>query len=52
MTKKEMIWLRNVLEAKRAYRHTPIPHGSVLWEEWQEDLYEKVLDGLESLPKG
>jgi hypothetical protein len=42
LTLQELMYIRNGLLAKAAYRYTEIPHGVKLWGKFEEDLFDKI----------
>jgi hypothetical protein len=51
LTRTELVFIRNNLLAKRAYRNTEIPHGAVIWEGWMESFLGRVNDRLRTTSK-
>jgi len=49
LTTTELEFVRNNLQARRAYRYTDIPLAPLVWEPWMESLLSKVTDELEVL---
>ena len=49
LTQKELVFIRNNLSARRAYRRTEAPLNPMVWEPWMETLLTKVNDELEVL---
>ena len=50
LTRNELVFIRNNLLAKRAYRNTEIPHGAVIWEGWMESFLGRANDKLRITP--
>ena len=46
LTTNELRLFRQYLLAKRAYRNTPVPLGSRVWEEWMSGTLDKLTDEL------
>lgn len=45
LTKRELIFIRNHILAKRAYRCSP-PPANRIWEDWMEGFLQKIEDEL------
>ncbi len=51
LTQKELEFVRNNLQARRAYRYTQVPLNPMTWEPWMQTLLTKVTDELEVLTR-
>ena len=51
LTRNELVFIRNNLLAKRAYRNTEIPHGAEVWHPWMESFLGRVNDKLRTTSK-
>ncbi len=49
LTQKELEFVRNNLQARKAYRFRPAPLNAMSWEPWMQSLLTKVTDELEVL---
>jgi len=49
LTMKDMVLIRNNLMAVRVYRDTDIPHGSILWYPYMEELLNKINKAIRDL---
>ena len=51
LTRNELVFIRNNLLAKRAYRNTEIPHGAVIWHPWMDSFLGRIESRLRTTPK-
>ena len=49
LTMKDLVLIRNNLMAVRVYRDTDIPHGSILWYPYMEELLKKINKAIRDL---
>ena len=49
LSQRELVFIKNNLLARRAYRRTEAPLNPLVWEPWMETLLTKVTDELEVL---
>ena len=49
LTMKDLVLIRNNLMAVRVYRDTDIPHGSILWYPYMEELLNKINKAIRDL---
>jgi len=49
LTMKDMVLIRNNLMAVRVYRNTDIPHGTILWHPYMEELLNKINKAIRDL---
>ena len=49
LTMKDMVLIRNNLLAVIVYRDTDIPHGSILWYPYMEELLNKINKAIRDL---
>ena len=47
LSQKELKFIKNMLDAKRAYRYSTLPCTATVWEPFMETLHTKITDELE-----
>ena len=49
-TRHELMFIRNTLLAKKAYKDSEIPFNEVIWEPWMGSLLDRVNRTLRTTP--
>ena len=49
LSMQDMVLIRNNLMAVRVYRNTDIPHGTILWHPYMEELLNKINKAIRDL---
>tara|TARA_R100000329_G_C7507142_1_gene178558 strand:- start:25 stop:222 length:198 start_codon:yes stop_codon:yes gene_type:complete len=49
LSMEDMVLIRNNLRAVRVYRETDIPHGTILWYPYMEELLNKINKAIRDL---
>ena len=44
----ELKFIRCYLNSRKAYRYSPLPLGAHVWEDWMENLLQKVENELKA----